>query len=107
MKLNNGHIQDLYHYAIAMIGEENGMDAHTLRQRLDCADSVYSLLTTFDEGQEVDANFFEPAIPLQNYRHEADLQAAGRMLRDKVSEWAALHGIDAYSGKYNTVKCVT
>jgi hypothetical protein len=105
MKLNCGTIQDLYHYSLAMIGETNGMDASGLRSRLDCAESAYGMVANIDG--EFEAAFFQNESALRSdYESEKDLILAGCQLRDRVSEWAALHGIDPNKGEANKIKCV-
>lgn len=103
MKLDNGIIQDIYHHALAMMGEKNGMDAVTLRQRLDSADRIRERLSEL-EGHE--QYFFASISMPSSYEDEQTMVIDGNAIRSKITEWAALKGVDAFSGEPNEIKCV-
>lgn len=107
MKINNadcGVVQDLFHYSLALMGEENAVDANCLRRRLECGESALRILSLLEV--EAEANFFESVIPRPDmWNREADMVAAGKMLNDKVVEWAQFNGIDPRTGTATTISC--
>lgn len=104
-QLNGGTIQDLFHYALALKGEENGMDANTLHRRLECGESAKNLLTSLDVQSE--SEYFEPVVPRPDlWNKEQDMLLAGEALWNKVVEWAQFHGINPRTGETTDISCV-
>lgn len=107
MKINNldcGVIQDLFHYSLAMIGEENAVDANCLRRRLECGESALRILSLLEVQTE--AEFFDSVIPRpDSWNRESDMVVAGKALHSKVVEWSQFHGIDARTGNAGKICC--
>lgn len=107
MKINNldcGVIQDLFHYSLAMIGEENGMDANNIRRRLESAESVLRILSSLEVQKEAD--FFDSVIPRPDmWNRESEMVVAGQAINAKVVEWAQFHGVDPRTGDASTICC--
>lgn len=102
-KLDGATLQDLFHHSLAMQGEDNCVDAYSLTARCKSASRVRDIIFEL-EGAEYD--FLALVCPADSFRREAELIASGRQLFDKVTEFAALAGIDARSGERNEIKCV-
>lgn len=103
-KITPGIIQDLFHYSLALKGENNGHDANSLRRRIECGESASRLLSSLEA--QTDFAFFEAVIPRpESWNQEADMVLAGQALGNRVVEWAQFHGIDPSTGAVTIIHC--
>jgi len=98
MKLDAGTIQDLHHYALAMMGKDNALDCYSLLARLGAVESALRILTTLDEGEDPDGKWFDLAKENNRIKDEAELVTIGALLMVAVTEWCQENEIDGASG---------
>lgn len=99
--LNAGQIQDLYHYSLAIMGSANGLDANTLKKRVECGESAYRLIS----GLENDAFELEAVIPNPDrWSNESDMIQAGKALNERIKEIAMMCLICPRTGEETPLK---
>jgi len=104
MKLNPAVIQDLFHYSLALKGEENGMDSNSLFSRIQSGEAAKRILSSLELDNEV--HFFEMVVLTPEYwNKESDMILAGESLWNKVVEWAQFHGINPRNGETTAIHC--
>ena len=87
MKLDNGSVQDLYHYALAMQGsDESAFPCETLKNKLAACESAALILSNI-EG-DLENSFFDGVSPdADRFNSDRDLHIASEQLLNRVVEW--------------------
>lgn len=92
-------LQDLWHYALAMRGDDRSAFPHTtLWSRLQAADNVDRKLTALRTVEAVE--YYEAyAIGAQSFERESQLTDEGESLMRAVQAQANLYGVDPFTGE--------
>lgn len=96
-----GHAQDLFHYALAMMGDSSSsFPCGTLKQRLEACEQAAWIIEHLEKP--TDWQRWDNRTPRADMmRSETDLKRVGEGLLDEVKKWADENDIDPRTGEKN------